>query len=102
MPLTNEQLLRETEELLEEMKDIEPLTPLEVCEIFEIRLSDFPRWALAQNERELEQMRAMRAVLYDRTDEKSVELVREIDDRIAEVRRSIRYWSHVTLYGLRP
>lgn len=98
MPLTDREL-KEIDEFLEQMKDFEPLTQEEVCAHYDIRLEDFPRWAIAQCERELEAIREMRRLFCDRTDAKSTELVREIDDRIAEVRRSISYWSDLAVNG---
>ena len=92
--MQTDQQLREAEALLKQMKDLEPLTQQEVCDWLDIRPEDFPRWAQANLERELEMSRAMAHVYRGRRDKKSVALVREIDGRIAEVRRSIRYWSN--------
>jgi hypothetical protein len=89
---TDQRLLREAEALLEQIKDLEPLTHQEVCDWLDIRPVDFPRWAQANLERGLESISTMARAFRDRDDAESVALVRQIDARIAEVRRSIRYW----------
>ena len=92
MPLPDQQLLRQATELLERTAHLKPLTQQEVCDWLEIRRVDFPRWAQARLERELESISTIAHAFRDRDDAESVALVCQIDQRIAEVRRSMRYW----------
>ena len=49
----NEPSVREAEELLKQMANIEPLTRQEVCDWYGFDLKDFPRLACANLEREV-------------------------------------------------
>jgi hypothetical protein len=95
MTIADRQLLAETEELLERMKHVEPLSREEVCDWLDIRPQDFPGWAQANLERELEQINAMARVYRDRRDRKSVTLVRQIDQRIGKLKGWISDWSEI-------
>jgi len=53
----NEPSVREAEELLKQMANIEPLTRQEVCDWYGIDLKGFPRPACANLEREIEMNR---------------------------------------------
>jgi hypothetical protein len=93
--------LQELEELLERLKNLAPLSRQEVCDHYKIELKDFPRFAQANCEREREQMGEMKRVFRGRRDKGSVAVVRRIDRRSAEVRRSI-YWSSILERGGAP
>ena len=71
----------EAEDLLDELKDAEPLTQEELCFWHGIRREDFPRVAQAGLERELEAISQMARAFRDHDDEESAALVRQIDAR---------------------
>ena len=87
---------REVEEWLEWMNThMEPPTRQQVREWFGIGLEDFPRFAQAGLERELEKYRKMLQVYSRCDDPESTTLVRKIDARCALVRQWIADWSAV-------
>ncbi len=98
----DQQPLEETEELLEWMKHVEPPTRQEVCDHYGIELEDFPKFALANCERELEKNLEMTRGFRSLKDKESIALVRRIDQRNAVVRRSIDYWVSIIRRGGAP
>jgi len=68
----------EAEELLDEMKDVDPLTQEEVCFWYGITPEDYPRWVQAGLERELEAISMTARAFRGRKDAESVALVRQL------------------------
>ena len=80
----------EAEELLDEMKDVEPLTQEEVCFWYGIKAEDYPRWVQAGLERELESLGKLARAFRARKDAESVALVRQIEARCTQLREGIK------------
>ena len=89
----------EAEELLDEMKDVEPLTQEEVCFWYGIKPEDYPRWVQAGLERELEAISMTARAFRGRKDTESVALVRQIDARCAQLREWTKEWGDVGQRG---
>jgi len=85
----------EAEELLDEMKDVEPLTQEEVCFWYGIKAGDYPRWVQAGLERELESLGKLARAFRGRKDAESIALVRQIEARRTQLREWIKVWGDV-------
>ena len=68
---------------------VEPFWP--VVAWLGIRLDEFPAWACAHLESELGSINELARTFRD--NEEAAALVRQIDDRIAELKRLILYWA---------
>jgi hypothetical protein len=91
----------EAEEVLDGMKDVEPLTQEEVCFWYGIKPEDYPRWVQAALERELESINKLARAFRGRKDAESVALVRQIEARCTQLRGWIRDWGEIAQRGSR-
>ena len=91
----------EADDLLDEMKHVEPLTQEEVCFWYGILPEDYPRWVQAGIERELEFLGKLARAFCGRKDAESVALVRQIEARCTQLREGIKEWGDVTQCGSR-
>ena len=79
------------EEYLDRLAALEPFSPQEVVAWLGIPLDEFPAWACAHLESELASINELARTFRD--NEEPAALVRQIDDRIAELKRLITYWA---------
>jgi hypothetical protein len=85
-----QQQFQGAEEYLDRLAALEPFSPQEVVAWLGIPLDEFPAWACAHLESELASINKLARTFRD--NEEPAALVRQIDDRIAELKR--RYQNH--------
>ena len=79
------------EEYLDRLAALEPFSPQELVAWLGIPLDEFPAWACAHLESELASINELARTFRD--NEEPAALVRQIDDRIVELKRLILYWT---------
>ena len=92
--MPSKEQLGEDNEYLDRLKDTIVLpTPREACDWLEIRPKEYSGWVQARLEGELEVVNTSARPFRDRDDEESINLVRQIETRAAELRRLIEAWA---------